>query len=382
MKIKIQTRNSQGIALVLVLIVILVLGILAGGFAYSMKVETRLARMASFESEFEWLARSAIERVRFDLARQFERRAAEPFDSLKQRWAGGPGDTNDVFLPPEVDLGYGKATWRVEDAERRININKADQRVLQQAMIVIGVDAGVSPMIVDSILDWIDRDTDEHLSGAESDYYQRLNPPYMAKNGWIDDLSELLLVRGVTPEIYWGKDCTNHSVAAFQLRDSPRGLRSSKEPITYPVGLVQLFTPLSSGRVNVNTAPSEVLQAIPGMDMNFASWIIQRRAGLDGQDGTIDDTPFANVGEIVNAFGSSGTSGNVFVQGLQQYLHVQSSVFEVHVDCQIGEFKREYVAWLYRMNQRDLKILTMYWKPPSPNSSSSPAKEPAPDFEY
>ena len=52
--------SEGGIAMVIVMISIFVLSILAGGFAYSMKVETRLARNANSETELEWLGRSAI----------------------------------------------------------------------------------------------------------------------------------------------------------------------------------------------------------------------------------------------------------------------------------------------------------------------------------
>jgi type II secretory pathway component PulK len=51
-----RTRRHSGIALIIVLLVITVLAILAGGFAYSMKVETQLARNASFDDELFWLA--------------------------------------------------------------------------------------------------------------------------------------------------------------------------------------------------------------------------------------------------------------------------------------------------------------------------------------
>ena len=46
----------RGIALIIVMIVIIVLGILAGGFAYSMKVETTLARNANFEPNAQVMA--------------------------------------------------------------------------------------------------------------------------------------------------------------------------------------------------------------------------------------------------------------------------------------------------------------------------------------
>ena len=67
MKIR-PTQSRRGIALIIVLIVIVVLGILAGGFAYSMKVETTLARHASFSSELDWLGRAGVEVAKWVLS--------------------------------------------------------------------------------------------------------------------------------------------------------------------------------------------------------------------------------------------------------------------------------------------------------------------------
>jgi type II secretory pathway component PulK len=379
MKIRIRRNSSQGIALIIVMIVIVVLSVLAAGFAFHMKTEMRLARQDSVESDFEWLGRSGVEYARMLLIEEFKRKTIDPTDNLKQKWAGGPGTapTNNLDGTEQSDplaemsltdheLGDGKFSLRIMDAERKFNINVADQRLLQQAMITIGVDAGESPEIVDSILDWIDRDNDEHLSGAESDYYERLNPSYMAKNGWIDDMQELLLVRGMTPAIFWGTSSTNHPVAPVAIRDKFGGQR--EETINYPVGLYDLFTPLSKGRLNINTAPVQSLMMIPGLDTNVANAIIQHRAGPDGQDGTADDIPFNNVGELVNV-----GIPNQYVSQLNYYCDVSSQVFEVHVDCEIAGFRREYIALLYRMNQRDIKVLTMYWKPPE-NAGGEQAK--------
>ena len=46
-------------------------------------------------------------------------------------------------------------------------------------------------------------DDNKRMQGAESEFYVNLNPaaPYVAKNGLMDDISELLLIRGMTPEI-------------------------------------------------------------------------------------------------------------------------------------------------------------------------------------
>src|ERR1044071_8765948 len=84
-------RGEQGIALIIVMIVIIVLATLAAGFAYSMKVETRLARNASFDSDMENLGRSGIEFARYMLAMHL--RVPPPqgaYTALNQKWANGP----------------------------------------------------------------------------------------------------------------------------------------------------------------------------------------------------------------------------------------------------------------------------------------------------
>src|SRR3954462_10003532 len=92
------TREEQGIALIIVMISVFVLTMLAGGFAWSMKVETKLARNANSESQLEWLGRSAIECARWELAQQLTI-AQEPYDALNQVWAGGMGGAGTSNSP-------------------------------------------------------------------------------------------------------------------------------------------------------------------------------------------------------------------------------------------------------------------------------------------
>ena len=66
--------------------------------------------------------------------------------------------------------------------------------------------------IADSILDWLDSDDEARDYGVESDYYQGLSAAYAAKNGPMDSLDELLLIRGVTPQLLFGKDTNRNGV--------------------------------------------------------------------------------------------------------------------------------------------------------------------------
>src|SRR6187402_242088 len=138
------TSDRRGIALIIVMVCITVLSILAGGFAYSMKVETKLAMNANNESELLALGKSGVAMAQWVLAQQLTI-SQEPYDSLNQVWAGGRGSMMtsnsplaDVFLD-NIKLGNGSFSLKIVDTERKVNINMADQTLLDQAMRLIGV---------------------------------------------------------------------------------------------------------------------------------------------------------------------------------------------------------------------------------------------------
>ncbi len=349
-------HNCNGIALIIALIAILVLSALAAGFALSMKVETRLAFNANSETQMYWLGRSGVELARWVLAQE-----RCPYDSLNQIWAGGPGsdcETNGPLAGFSLDnfyVGGGTVSIKIVDLERKANINAANGVEIQQALTLMGVDANDISVVADSIRDWIDPDDMPGVAGAESDYYQGLDPPYYAKNAPIDDISELLLVRGITPEMYNGGSATNQPGAVFRnkLGFGP----APGQPPDYPFGLKDLFTPISNGHINVNTADENVLQLIPGVDAVTAENIIKLRAGPDGVDGTEDDTPFQNAAGALQSAGAPALA-----QQAGNLLTTRSSTFEVHVTAQIGIQKREYVAILFRNSPTDIQVLSFYWK--------------------
>ena len=355
------SRKSSGIALIIVMISVTVLAILAGGFAYSMKVETRLARNANNESELEWLGRSGVEYARWILSEQM-RIGSEPYDGLNQIWAGGPGGigtTNSALLgvQREVKLGNGSFTWKILDLDRKANINTANEALLQQALMLMGASPGDTTPIVGSILDWIDPDDSTHMQGAEKSFYQTYH--YSAKNGPIDDLSELLLVNGITPETYWGITSTNHPPAAFQVRSgrlSPMAQMAQSQVPTFTSGLVDLFTPISGGRININTASADVLQLVPGLDRTMAEAIVAGRQGEDDGSGLVG--PYRNVQEVRRIPEVNLGMGGM----LAQYCDIRSRAFEVQVDARIGNYTRQFVAVLGRANPRDVQILSFYWK--------------------
>lgn len=339
------------------MICIFVLTVLAGGFAYSMKVETKLARNANSESELEWLGRSAVECARWELAQQLMI-AQEPYDALNQVWAGGMGGIGTSNSPladfkNEIQVQDGGATWTISDLERKANINVANEALLQQALMVMGVDAGQMTPVINSILDWIDPDETPRIQGAESDFYQGLNPPYFAKNGPIDDISELLLIKNAA-DFYAPIDNTLPQQGVYNPLTSRFSNAANVMPSS-PVGLTNLFTPLSNGKININTASAEVLQIIPTITPEAAQGIVSARSGEDDGSGLFG--PYRNLGEVRRVPEVSLP----MLGALQQFCSTRSSTFEVHVDAQVAGYHRHFVGIIGRNNPRDVQILSFYW---------------------
>lgn len=355
MKIRLR-RQSAGIALLIVMCAIFVLSILAAGLAYSMKVESKLAVSTDNNQRLVWLGRSGVELARWVLAQEA---AMQPYDSLNQIWAGGSGsmsETNSALAGIDLSsyqIGDGTVSVKIIDLERFANINTPGTPI-QQALTLMGVDASQISVVSDSIQDWVQAGDAPRIAGAKTDYYLGLNPPYNCKNAPMDDLSELLLVKGIWdhPEIYWGGSVTNHPGASFHHK---LGFGNAGEAPNYPFGLVDLFTPFSSGKININTAGADVLQLLPGVDANTAASILKYRAGPDGADGTADDTPFQNPNQLTAAGVNPAAAGQ-----MGRLCDVRSSTFEVTVTARIGANTRDFNAILYR-NGRTVEVVRFYW---------------------
>ncbi|HZM05408.1 MAG TPA: hypothetical protein VFC44_20610 [Candidatus Saccharimonadales bacterium] len=383
--------SCRGIALVLVMLTVIVLSAIVGSLAISMSTEIRLARNTDYDVEMEWMGRSGIELARYALANKCP--AQRNIDALNQFWAGGTSPcSNDVpeISLKDVPLGAGKISVTITDMERKWNINliaksaQPQTEILQKALAEVGLtDAGQASSIADSIMDWVSQSDQSRFSGAKSDYYLGLNPPYYCKNGQIDDISELLLIKDITPEIYWGSNSTNHPVSAYTEHGggpfdqsqpghpAANGIFRNNDQPTFPVGLVELFSAMG-GKLNVNTASLKTLQLIPGIDESTAEHIIQQRAGPDGVDGNEDDAPFQNIGEINGGFQGGGQPGTqptgpapgIATQGMAAYIDVRSYVFEVKVDAEINGYKRAFYGIVSRAGAgaQQMKCVKFYWE--------------------
>jgi type II secretory pathway component PulK len=376
-----QKKSRDGFALILVMLTIITLTALVGSLAISMNTEIRLARNSDYDMELEWMGRSGVELAKFALANKCA--GQQGIDALNQFWAGGTAPcSNDIpqISLKDVPMGHGRFSVTITDMERKWDINlvanarQPELDVLQKAMAEVGVtDASLASTISDSILDWCNPNGTARFSGAKDDYYTRLNPPYYCKDGPIDDLNELLLIKGVTPEIFWGSNATNHPVSAFQQHGGGAfaqptigqggGFGGNKDAPVYPVGLHELFSPMG-GKLNVNTASLKTLQLIPGMDESSAEAIIRQRSGPDGIDGTDDDAPFQNIGEINGANVAGAQGQGTQTSALGNYIDVRSYVFEVKVEAVINDYKRTFYGIVSRAGAsgQQIKCVKFYWE--------------------
>ncbi|QDU08313.1 general secretion pathway protein GspK [Gimesia aquarii] len=110
--------------------------------------------------------------------------------------------------------------------------------------------------IAAAILDWIDEDDETRSLGAESDYYETLESPYSAKNAPLESLDELLLVRGVTPELLYGEDTNRNGILDPNENDGDATLPLDNADGVLDPGWSAFFT-VYSREINIRPDGSE-----------------------------------------------------------------------------------------------------------------------------
>jgi len=326
-------QKKCGFAILTVLVSVTVLALLAGAFAYAMKVETRLLANTNNDEQFYWIGRGGIDRACWFLAQE----GNQPFTSLQQYWNHGPGDgpeTNSPLAGESLDnyqIGIGTVSVTMTELESKINLNTADAPLLQQVLTQMGVDASAISVVSDSILDWIGPGDAARPAGAKSDYYQGVGG-YNSKNGPIDDIQELQLIKGVTPEMF--KGTPPEDAAALPQHHLGFGNAPSQLP-TYAFGLRDVFTPFSTGKINVLTADEKVLNLIPGMDTATVENILKLRGETE--------PPLRSLAQLAGA----GANPQA-MQQISRYLDVRGDTYEVHATATIGGLSHEYTAVVFR----------------------------------
>ncbi|MBM9606295.1 type II secretion system minor pseudopilin GspK [Desulfopila inferna] len=261
--------NNRGVALLLAVTVISLLIAVTVQFSKDMRQELISSANLRESGKLGVMVKSGYNLAVAVLQQDSEE---NEFDSFHDGWAVmGTADLAQLY-------GDGKLDIIISDLSGRLQINslvqEGDVGAKSEQILKALLDSGnlgefseeETSLIINAIVDWIDKNDEE--SGpeeTESSYYLYREPAYSARNGPMEFIEELLLIRGVTSELFYGNE------------ESP--------------GLKDLLTVHGEdGRININTAPIPILKALSevngGTPMNdeIAETLITYRQNSENQD--------------------------------------------------------------------------------------------------
>jgi general secretion pathway protein K len=316
--------RQQGSALILAMLVAAWVAMMAVTMAEDFRVDSRLTEARSLQSRMSGYlhgAESLVSGVLWADLLQDNSAEGQAIDHLAEDWAMG-----STTLP--TDSGFVRVY--LSDAQGRFNINSLarfsdeaqdvslplTERLTPEQKIFIRLLRLIRPslpetqaqQILEALVDWLDEDDVIFgQGGAESLYYQSQPLPRSPANQLIGDLSDLLLIRHMTPE-----------------------LLASIRPY-----VVALPAPTP---ININTADPLLLQALnsdntlqPSSDAHRLS--LQRHR---------EQSPFVTVSEALSVAGLQQATG------LTAALSVSSRYFQAEVDIEADQQRRDSNLLFYR----------------------------------
>ena len=272
---KSEIQNPKGVALIMVLWVIAILSVVALEFCFAMRTEVNMTKNFKEELQFYAMAQGEVQRAvteliyRHDPSVQSMRKAYKPEEipPEKREWITDG-------RPYTLSFDQGKGEIRIMGEAGKVNINLVSDKLLRKIIGQFGLEGEARDVVVDSIQDWREPGELHRINGAKSEYYQSLKEPYNCKNGNLDSIEELLLVRGVTRELFYGKE----------VQKGEGGEKVEK------VGLKDIFSIYSAGeQVDINSAASPVLRFALGIPTEVAQNIVKGR----------QDKNFENVQDLL-----------------------------------------------------------------------------------
>ncbi|UCG49934.1 MAG: general secretion pathway protein GspK [Phycisphaerales bacterium] len=287
-------RLRTGSVLVLVLILLSSMTVLSVGLAYRTRIELRLAFNNARRTQAYYLALGGIERTRA-LLNQME---PSPLSTATACLFSGDAAAEKLFekLDAFEQVREKVLMYDLRDELGHLNINRSDPVCIEKIEYL-------DKALLACMYDWIDADDSMNPGGAETDFYERLEPPHIAKNSDCIALKELLYLKNMTPEIYLGEDLNHNRSLDDNERDGWQRIPSDNRDNTLDPGLVDAFTVFGDGKINVNTAARDILSALPEIDEAVVECLLAWRTGPDRIMGTDDDLCFTGAQDIATVDG-------------------------------------------------------------------------------
>ncbi|MBN1593223.1 MAG: general secretion pathway protein GspK [Candidatus Coatesbacteria bacterium] len=212
-------NDRRGVALLMVIWIMVLLTVMALELSFEKRVDLSIATNFRDEAQAYYLALAGMNMAFSEiLSKEYYMGSSDGGGNLyfiaRQATWNEAGELELDEAAPDRDgvrLGRGSFDYEIVDERRKLDIRLSsnDDR-LRDLLIESGVDDLTADTITDSIKDWRDSDDLHRVNGAEDEYYevnyedQGMNSPYLCKNANFDSVRELLLIRGMTPEILFG----------------------------------------------------------------------------------------------------------------------------------------------------------------------------------
>lgn len=357
-----QVHGRGGSAMIIALWTITLLSMLVMSFALDAMLEGRISTYVRQRRRVDYLTQSGVAIAEMLLVEFQNASAASAADDHDDRWRESKlrikrGQTAVVEDSPDKDdpdSGVVRVEIIPETARWNINqLNSSAQTgipydlVWEAILTAAGVPQEYFEELIDCWNDWVDADsTSSGRYGAEDEYYRTLDPPYLPRNGPIDTVDELRLVKGFSGAILDG-GVLNPEEKRVELQVVVRGIKD-------------LFTTYgNSGKINVNAAPKEILMLIPEVDEITAGAIVEERegryAGVSSHgrrvsSGAADRRSGTSAGAAGTAAGAAGAAAGDsedysfksvgdFISripgissGVDRYVETQSTTFRVRIE--------------------------------------------------
>lgn len=270
-------KNSEkGVVLLLVLWVITIMLSIILSFSFMSRTEVLSTFSFTDGIKRDFLAEGAISRAVVEMI-YAEEHIDDSLVDYEELWKAD----GTVY---DGQLASGKYKVKITSELGKINLNdeKAVKILLRNILLNKQVAQEDVDIIIDSILDWRDKDELHRMNGAETDYYKALEPPYKAKNTNFELIEELLFVKGITEELFYGS------------KEEGRGLKD----------LVTVYT--EKNQIDINYAPEEVLRAFPNISDEIVDEILTKRKE-EKLEGDVD-----LEGSIASDFVGSDSENKIF----------------------------------------------------------------------
>ncbi len=262
-KAQLNIRNSRGVILIMVLWMIAILSVIVLEFSFAMRTEINITRHYQDDLLISAYMRGGVQRAIAELIYKHDTRIQQLRKGLKIEDI--PKEKKEWITDGRsytISYERGECEVRVMSEAGKVNINMVSDATLRKIITQMGIEGEERDIITDSILDWRDADDLYRLNGAENEYYQSLKEPYRCKNAPLDSIEELLLIRGVTPERFYGK----RKVSSGEVREGDL------------IGLKDLFSIYSPGeQVDINSALIPVLRVVLGLPAEVSKQVVKAR---------------------------------------------------------------------------------------------------------